>query len=95
MLSIIESESEALERLGQRLKRRRLAENEPQSRAAARLGVSLPTYRKIERGDPSVQIGAWIQAIRLYGSLIGLEGLFPESLFDIADTRQRAPRRKT
>ncbi|VAW77846.1 hypothetical protein MNBD_GAMMA13-896 [hydrothermal vent metagenome] len=93
MFSINDSERTALVELGERLKRRRLQAREPQARTAARLGVSLPTYRKLEKGDPSTQIGTWIRALRLYGSLDHLETLLPESLFDEANgRRQRAPR---
>jgi len=92
MFSINKSEHTALINLGERLKRRRLQAREPQARTAARLGVSLPTYRKLEKGDPSAQIGTWIRALRLYGSIEPLDALFPESLFDHANDRQRAPR---
>lgn len=95
MISITDTETNALAALGLRLKRRRLALGEPQARAAVRLGVSLPTYRKIEGGNPGCQIGVWVRALRLYGSLDDLDSLFPESLFDAAAKRQRAPRRKT
>ncbi|OGT89544.1 MAG: hypothetical protein A2514_03130 [Gammaproteobacteria bacterium RIFOXYD12_FULL_61_37] len=94
MFAITEAEASALSALGNRLRRRRLALGETQSRAAARLGVSLPTYRKLEYGDSSAQIGAWMRALRLFGSLDELDALFPESLFDEAAERQRAPRRK-
>jgi hypothetical protein len=30
-----------------------------------RLGVSLPTYRKLERGDPSVALGTFVTALWL------------------------------
>jgi len=92
MFSIEQSEHAVLINLGERLKRRRLQAGEPQARAAARLGVSLPTYRKLEKADPSASIGTWIRALRLYGSLDPLDALLPESLFDEANSRQRAPR---
>ncbi len=92
MFSINKSEHIVLINLGERLKRRRLQAGEPQARTAARLGVSLPTYRKLEKGDPSTPIGTWIRALRLYGSLEPLDALLPESLFDGASDRQRAPR---
>lgn len=93
MLSLTELEGQALYALGERLRRRRLAASEPQLRAASRIGVSLPTYRKLEQGDPSAQMGAWVRALRLYGSLSDLELLLPESLFERDVRRQRAPRR--
>ncbi len=92
MFSVTEDESEALAHLGARLRRRRLQAGEPQHRAACRVGVSLPTYRKLEQGDPGAQIGVWVRALRLYGGLDDLTLLFPESLFAAAAPRQRAPR---
>ncbi|NEX15102.1 MAG: hypothetical protein C1943_00325 [Halochromatium sp.] len=94
MLSLTESEEQTLNALGERLRRRRLAACEPQLRAAARIGVSLPTYRKLEQGDPTAQIGAWVRALRLYGNLSDLWLLLPESLFERDLQRQRAPRQR-
>ena len=91
MFAVTSEESEALQALGARL-RRRLQAGEPQLRAAARIGVSLPTYRKLEQGDPGAQIGVWVRALRLYGALDDLALLLPESLFDEGATRQRAAR---
>ncbi len=85
-------EAEALRRLGERLRRRRLRAGEPQVRAAARVGVSLPTYRKLEQGDPAVQVGHWVRALGLYGGLGDLALLLPESLFEEQAERRRAPR---
>lgn len=94
MLSFTEEETEALTTLGERLRRRRLLAGDQQDRAAARIGVSAPTYRKLEQGDPTAQVGAWIRAIRLYGSLADLAALLPQSLFDDEPERQRAPKRQ-
>ncbi len=92
MFTPTSEESDALRRLGARLRRRRLQAGEPQLRSAGRIGISLPTYRKLEQGDPGAQIGLWVRALRLYGGLGDLDLLFPESLFDAATSRQRAPR---
>ncbi|AUB81649.1 helix-turn-helix domain-containing protein [Candidatus Thiodictyon syntrophicum] len=92
MFAVTSEESEALQALGARLRRRRLLAGEPQLRAAARIGVSLPTYRKLEQGKPGAQIGLWVRALRLYGALDDLALLLPESLFDEGATRQRAAR---
>jgi transcriptional regulator with XRE-family HTH domain len=94
IFAVTESEASALAGLGERLRRRRLAAAEPQTRAASRIGVSVPTYRKLEQGDPSAPAGVWVRALRLYGDLAALDGLLPESLFDGDDRRQRAPRRQ-
>lgn len=94
MFSVIDSEQAMLAALGQRLRRRRLAAGEPQTRAASRIGVSVPTYRKLEQGDPTVPIGPWVRALRLYGRLADLDLVLPESLFDQEAPRQRAPRQR-
>ncbi|MBK5969416.1 MULTISPECIES: helix-turn-helix domain-containing protein [Thiorhodovibrio] len=94
MFALTDAEQATLTALGARLRRRRLLAEEPQFRAAARIGLSVPTYRKLEQGDPSAQIGAWLRAIRLYSALEDVATLIPESLFDADLSRQRAPRRQ-
>ncbi len=56
-----------LSALGARLKAERLLKNETQQTFAARLGVSVPTLNKMEKGNPSVSIGHWTAALRLLG----------------------------
>ncbi|MBT9591864.1 MAG: helix-turn-helix domain-containing protein [Thiobacillus sp.] len=91
---------EALVQLGARLRAQRLMRNEPQARFAARLGVSVPTLRRLEQGDASAQIGHWLAALELLGRLHEAEAwLAPQtSLFAAAEPappqRQRARRRK-
>jgi len=94
MFSLTEDEADLLAELGRRLRRRRLLAGDHQVGAAARIGVSAPTYRKLEQGDPSAQIGAWIRAIRLYGVPDELPAVFPQTLFEDAPARRRAPRRR-
>jgi transcriptional regulator with XRE-family HTH domain len=94
--------SDSLVRLGQRLRAERLARNEAQARFAARLGVSVPTLRRLEQGDPGTQVGHWLGALALLGRLGEVESLLAVrySLFDAAaqadlpsPARQRARRR--
>lgn len=90
--------------LGQRLKTIRLDRNDTQKRFAARLGVSIPTLRAMERGDPGVRIGLWVEALWLLDRLDDLDKLlaFETNLFEERDqagkrrSRQRAytPRRR-
>lgn len=86
--------------LGARLRAQRLMRNEPQARFAARLGVSVPTLRRLEQGDASAQIGHWLAALELLGRLHEAEAwLAPQaSLFAAVEPappqRQRARRRK-
>jgi DNA-binding XRE family transcriptional regulator len=92
MFTLTTEEAESLRQLGERLRARRLRAGEPQLRTASRIGVSLPTYRKLEQGDPTAQIGVWVRALRLYGGLDGVEDLCPGTLFDAEAHRRRAPR---
>lgn len=89
-----------LGRLGARLRAQRLQRNEPQARFAARLGVSVPTLRRLEQGDASAQIGHWLAALEVLGRLHEAGAWLgqPASLFTAAEAppplRQRARRRK-
>ena len=91
---------EILVRLGERLRAQRLSRNEPQARFAARIGVSVPTLRRLEQGDASAQIGHWLAALEVLGRLHEADAwLVPQtSLFAAAEpalpARQRARRRK-
>ena len=93
MLSLNDLEKATLERLGERLRRHRIERGDRQAVFAARLGVSEPTCRKIERGDPTVQVGCWVRALYLLGRLEDLDEVLAdrESLFDRWDREQRNP----
>lgn len=84
----------ALVELGRQLQTLRLARNDRQADFAARLGVSIPTLRKLEQGDPAVAIGTWMDAIWLLGRLAEVEKILApsQSLFDRWETQQRQPR---
>ncbi len=95
-----ETTSGLLQTLGDRLRAERLARNESQSRFAARIGVSVPTLRRMEQGDASAQIGHWLTALTLLGRIADAEALLAPrySLFDAAaqaekPVRQRARRK--
>jgi len=92
------SDNSPLPRLGARLRAERLARNESQARFAARLGVSIPTLRRMEHGDATAQVGHWLAALALLDRLDEFEALLAprRSLFDVATepkTRQRARRK--
>lgn len=78
----IESKTELLS-LGQRLRKLRIERRDRQTDFAARLGVSIPTLRKMEQGDPSVAIGTWVDAFWLLDRLDDMKKVLaqPESLF--------------
>ncbi len=89
-----------LQQLGDRLRAERLARNESQTRFAARIGVSVPTLRRMEQGDTTAQIGHWLTALTLLGRIADAEALLAPrySLFDAAaqaekPVRQRARRK--
>ncbi|MEQ1592444.1 MAG: helix-turn-helix transcriptional regulator [Thiobacillaceae bacterium] len=85
--------------LGARLRAKRLEQNEPQARFAARIGISIPTLRRLEQGDASAQIGHWLGALDVLGRLHEVDALLGASvsLFAAAEPvsapRQRARRR--
>ncbi len=89
-----------LQQLGDRLRAERVARNESQTRFAARIGVSVPTLRRMEQGDATAQIGHWLTALTLLGRIADAETLLAPrySLFDAAaqaekPVRQRARRK--
>ncbi len=89
-----------LQQLGDRLRAERVARNESQTRFAARIGVSVPTLRRMEQGDATAQIGHWLTALTLLGRIAEAETLLAPhySLFDAAaqaekPIRQRARRK--
>ena len=92
----------ALSNLGARLKSVRLDRNETQARFAARLGTSIPTLRNMEKGDPAVRIGLWVEALWILDHLEDLKSVLKkrESLFDQFDKkrgvkiRRRASRKR-
>lgn len=57
----------SLAALGERLALARLRRRESQKEWAARLGVSVPTLIRMERGDPSVRMGVYATALWLAG----------------------------
>ena len=83
-----------LQSLGERLKEARLERNESQQRFAARLGMSVPTLRKMEKGDPTVSVGSWAQALWLLDRVEDLEKVLARaSLFEEWENRQ-APKKR-
>lgn len=86
-----------LKNLGTRLRNERLKRNETQGMFAARIGVSVPTLRKMESGDPTVLIGHWIAVLDILDQAGDIDSILalPEDLFakyelTKAPTRRRA-----
>lgn len=95
MVSLNES-SAALTALGRRLRAARIARNQTMAVFAARIGVSVPTLRDMERGAPTVQVGTWANAMWALDRLEDLAGVLAEraSLLDLARAPARALRKR-
>ena len=74
---------ETLQKLGLRLRAERLRRDDTQAIFAARLGISVPTLRKMESGDPSVLVGYWLAALKVLDRSGDLDAILaaPEDLF--------------
>lgn len=96
-----EDQKEALVELGRRLKNARIERNDTQKDFAFRIGVSIPTLQKMEKGSPQVAVGTWVKALSVLDRLSELEAvLAPEkslagryAAFQKTRGRQRAGRR--
>lgn len=65
----------ALRALGENLAVARVRRRESQRTWARRLGCSVPTLIRLERGDPGVGMGLYATALWLIGMVGGLPGL--------------------
>ena len=89
-----------MEALGQRLREARLRRRFSVETVSLRAGISRPTLCKVEKGDPSVSLGIYVQVLRVLGlvvdlSLVAKEDVVGRRLQDESlPLRQRAPRRK-
>jgi len=85
-----------LQSLGARLRTERLHRNETQIRFAARIGVSHPTLRKMEAGDPTVQIGHWVSALDILDRSTDLDLILAasEDLFAKYEQTKKTVRRR-
>ncbi len=63
--------AKALAIAGETIRLARRRRRQTASDLAMRLGVSLPTFRKLERGDPSVSLGTFVTALWLLDLLEG------------------------
>lgn len=93
MVSIL-GDIEAMQKLGSRLRAERLQRNLTQQYLAQSLGVTLPTYRKIESGDGSVEFRHVAKALGVLGFSEALGNLIPETQPEIRLKDLLAPERK-
>jgi transcriptional regulator with XRE-family HTH domain len=99
-VTLYPASAEEMMALGLRLKDARLRRRFSMETVCARADVSRPTLYKIEKGDPTVAIGAYVQVLRVLGlledlSLVAKEDPLGRRLQDESlPHRQRAPRKK-
>jgi transcriptional regulator with XRE-family HTH domain len=99
-VTIYPASAKEMESLGQRLKDSRLRRRFTMETVCSRADISRPTLYKVENGDPSVAIGAYVQVLRVLGlledlSLIAKEDTLGRRLQDESlHQRKRAPRKK-
>jgi hypothetical protein len=75
LLTMPPAATQALQKLGENLAIARVRRHEPQRAWAKRLGVSIPTLIRMERGDPGVSAGIYVTALWLMGTAGGLPEL--------------------
>ena len=98
--AIYPASAKLVEALGQRLKDARLRRRFSMETVCSRADISRPTLYKVEKGDPSVAFGIYVQVLRVLGlveslSLIAKEDVLGRRLQDESlPRRKRAPRRK-
>lgn len=86
-----------LEELGTRIRAARLRRRMTQATLAARADVSLPTLRKLEKGDPTTSLATMVRALQVLGlekdlDLLAADDVLGRKLQDIHQVG--APRRK-
>lgn len=75
LLTLPPAAAQALRTLGENLAIARTRRRESQRAWARRLGVSVPTLIRMERGDPGVGAGIYATALWLMGTVNGLAEL--------------------
>jgi transcriptional regulator with XRE-family HTH domain len=75
LLTMPPAAAQALRGLGENLAIARVRRHESQRVWAGRLGISVPTLIRLERGDPGVGAGIYATALWLVGSVKGLPDL--------------------
>lgn len=93
MISVL-GDREALVSFGQRLRSERLRRNLSQGHVAKIVGISLPTYRKIEAGDGSVEFRHVARALGALDLAQALANAIPEQEPELRISDLLAPERK-
>lgn len=88
-----------MDALGQRLKDARLRRRFSMETVCARADISRPTLYKVEKGDPTVAIGIYVNVLRVLGLIEDLGMIAKEDTIgrriqdEMLPFRKRAPRR--
>jgi transcriptional regulator with XRE-family HTH domain len=93
MISVL-GDKEAMEKLGARLRAERLRRNLSQNHMCQTLGITVPTYRKIESGDGTVEFRHVARALGVFGYTDALGELVPEAQPEMRLEDLLAPQRK-
>jgi transcriptional regulator with XRE-family HTH domain len=100
IINLYPASAKEMEAMGQRLKAARLRRRFSMETVCSRADISRPTLNKVERGDPSVAFGIYVQVLRVLVlvedlSLIAKEDVLGRRLQDeLLPQRKRAPRKK-
>ena len=73
MFALSDDELQVLKFLGRELARYRFARHERQADFAAHLGISVPTYRRMERGCSRVPLAYWLRVLLVLDHLKGFK----------------------
>ena len=76
MISLL-GDVEAMETLGRCIRDQRLSRNFSQAYVAAIVGITLPTYRKIEAGEGNVEFRHVVRTLGVFGYCDALKDLLP------------------
>jgi transcriptional regulator with XRE-family HTH domain len=93
MISVL-GDKETIAKFGGRLRAERLRRNLPQSHMCQVIGITLPTYRKIESGDGTVEFRHVARALGVLGFTDALGELVPEAQPEMRLEDLLAPQRK-
>jgi transcriptional regulator with XRE-family HTH domain len=95
IFALPEEPRSALKNLGQRLRALRLAQNMTVEHLAERLLCSPTTYRALESGKPTVNLGLLAHALWLFGKTDELDKLFPLEIGMLGNKRSQRARPAT
>lgn len=85
-----------LKLLGERLRSWRIRAEQTQKEFSARIGVSVPTLRRMEKGDPNTAMRYWVEAVSALGRGKDIRDILCEqrSLFDDAPQAPQTTRKR-